>query len=526
MANRGPETSERSSASPAEEGNGVEHAYDTRVSSAEFKRRALSGVFVVFSWTVASLLVGFAGNVVLARLLTPHDFGVVAIGATVLLVVGAISEGGIGAGLLRRPAHPTAEELRTLTGLQLAITSAAAAVITVCALPFGTTGAVVALMAAGMPLVSFQSPSRVVFSRSLQMRSITTIDAVGVLATYAWSIPAVLAGLGIWGLASGYVARGVAATLTIPLLDGGKLYRPTLEKVREFRQIIAFGIKFQANWVVVVIREQGLNLVIALIGGVATLGLWSLGYRLLILANAPGDAVSRVTFPAMAHLLAEGRDVARILERTGRITATATAIFLASFVASTPGVVPTLFGDQWSAIVWIFPSACSGILVASAVAYPGIGYLYAAGQPTIVLKASIVFGVFLVGVSAALLPAIGVAAIGIGLLVAGVAECLIVAPRVHESAGARMWKPIAPTMIPAAVGASMGWVVSEYGGDLLFGLLGGLVAALITVLGLALVARALLRELLSFASTFIRSRRGSDSTSSGGQLNAPPELLP
>ncbi len=227
---------------------------------------------MIFSWTFVNLFIGFVGNVVLARLLTPHDFGVVAIGSTVLLLVGALSEGGVGAGLLRRPDHPTPGELRTLTGVQLAITLTAAVLIAVCALPFGTTGAVVALMAVALPIISFQTASRVVFARSLQMRSITAVDAAGVFATYLWSIPAVLAGMGVWGLASGSIARGIAGTVLVPFLPGGHLYRPTLEKLREFREIIVFGVKFQANWGVIVLRDQSVNVITALLGGVSTLG--------------------------------------------------------------------------------------------------------------------------------------------------------------------------------------------------------------------------------------------------------------
>jgi hypothetical protein len=138
-------------------------------------------------------------------------------------------------------------------------------VITACALPFGTTGGVAALMAASMPITSFQTPSRVVLARTLRLRSITAIDGTGLVAGYAWSIATVLAGFGVWGFASGSVARAAGGTLVILLVPGGKLHRPTLRKVRDLRHVIGFGVRFQANWVVIVLRDQAINIVTILL---------------------------------------------------------------------------------------------------------------------------------------------------------------------------------------------------------------------------------------------------------------------
>ena len=64
------------------------------LSRGEVRRRALTGVLFVRSSSFAKLLIGFAGNLALARMLTPHDFGVVAIGLTATLLGGVVVEGG------------------------------------------------------------------------------------------------------------------------------------------------------------------------------------------------------------------------------------------------------------------------------------------------------------------------------------------------------------------------------------------------------------------------------------------------
>jgi O-antigen/teichoic acid export membrane protein len=489
-------------------------------SHAEVRRRAYGGVFIVFSWSFVKLALAFFGNLVLARLLTPHDFGVVAIGATVMLIVSAFVDGGLGSGLVRRAEPPTSAELRTLAGLQLLATVVIAAVIVAIGLQFGTTGQVTALMAAAMPLWSIQSPGGVRLARALRMRQLTVVEASGLFASYAWSIAAVLAGLGVWGLASGVIARGLASNIAMALTPDGRIFRPTLEAARQFREVLAFGIRFQANWIVIVMREQALNVVIALVGGVTTLGLWSLGNRLMQLPGVLNESVGRVTFPTMAHMLGQRRVVGGTIERTARLTATAGAIFFSGFAASTPGFVPALFGAKWEGIVPVFPGTCLGLLIVTTVGSSAVGYLLAANQPQIVLKASIVYAAGLIAAAAALLPVIGVAAIGVGWVVGAIAEAAVLAPAVRRLAGAEIITPLFRPLLAACVGGVVGWsIASSASNYFVGGLVGGSAASVLAAALLGLFARDYATDLLSVVVRSARSalmRDGKEISEAGG----------
>src|SRR2546428_3564362 len=119
---------------------------------AELKQRVSAGVFVVWTRGLAILLLGFAGNVVVARLLTPRDFGVVAIGMSIVLFTNMLSDGGLGAGLIRRAEAPDLEELQALTALQLAVTAGLAVVIAALAAPFGKIGLVLGILVSSDPV--------------------------------------------------------------------------------------------------------------------------------------------------------------------------------------------------------------------------------------------------------------------------------------------------------------------------------------------------------------------------------------
>jgi O-antigen/teichoic acid export membrane protein len=477
----------------------------------ELRRRAFSGVFVAFSGGLFNLVLAFGGNLALARLLTPHDFGVVAVGSTVILIASAFAEGGLGAGLIRRPEPPLASELRTLTGIQLAVLTLAAALVALVAAPLGTIGAVTALMVVGMPITGLQSAGRVGLARSLHLRSIVLVDTVGLATFYAWAISMVaIFDLGVWGLASAGVARAVAGTLAMAVVPAGALYRPTLERLREFREIIVFGIRFQAGWIVAVLRDQGLNGTTAVVGSVTTLGLWSLGQRLMQVPLLLQEAIGRVAFPTVAHMLASGDEVKPLIERTARLSGACFALLMSMFVAVAPAFIPLLFGEKWSDVAVVFPGACLALLVSGTAVNPAVNYLWAADRPEIVLRAAMLYAALVIILSAALLPALGLVAIGVSLAIGAAAESLFIAPALRRLLDANLLPALPAPVVAATLGATVGWLISSSDLPLaIAGVASGVVAAAITAAVLAVLSRAALIDLSRVAMKSLRHALGA-----------------
>ena len=293
-------------------------------------------------------------------------------------------------------------------------------------------------------------------------------------------------------------------TLALAAIPGGGLRRPTFELVREFGSIITFGLRYQAVWIVVVLREQVANLVIGAIGGLSTLGLWSLGSRLMQVPYAPFESLIRVTFPTMSGLVAQGEETRPLVERFARVTAVGTALVLSALAGSSPGLVPGLFGEAWSGLVPVFPGTCLGVMIAASVRTATSGFLFALNRPGPVLRSQIYYGVALIAVIAALLPVIGIAAVGVGWVAGSLVEAHVVTRQTRRLNGARvgaqLWRPI----VAAAVGGSVGWfIASSAGSPLLGGLVGGALAAAVTFAAMFVLARSALLDFIRAGSESI-----------------------
>src|SRR5215212_2369866 len=97
------------------------------LSIEEIGRRASGGAALLVARGSLMLAFGLVANVILARLLEPRDFGIVALGTVLITVGGFLADGGLGSGLIRRHEPPRRRELEAVNGIQLGGTLALAA---------------------------------------------------------------------------------------------------------------------------------------------------------------------------------------------------------------------------------------------------------------------------------------------------------------------------------------------------------------------------------------------------------------
>jgi O-antigen/teichoic acid export membrane protein len=432
---------------------------------------------------------------VLARLLDPHDFGLVAIGATLLLFTNAIGDAGLGAGMVRWPRDPTRQELSSLTGLQLGITLLLVLGVGSVAVQFGTAGLVVAVMLLAIPLTTFQTPGRILFMRRVRYELLSVIDGVANISLYVWAIATAIAGLGVWSLATGTVVRALVATVFLWIVGEHRIVRPSFRNLGELRPLIGFGIQFQAAYLLVVLREVLVNVVTGAVAGVNALGLWSLARRLMEVPYVLVSSLVRVIFPAMAHVLTSGDDPAPVLERATRLVTVVSAVGLAAFAGFVPALIPGVFGEEWREVGEIVPWATAAILVLVSIGVVTAGYLQAADRPRAVLPTVVAGAIAWAGVSAALLPSLGVAAVGVGWLAGMTAESALLAWTTRRVSGARIIRGVAVPLLVGAAGCAAGGVLAlllEPG--ILSALVATAAALATTLLGLAVLCHRSLVE--------------------------------
>jgi O-antigen/teichoic acid export membrane protein len=446
------------------------------LTGSEVRRRAAAGVAAVGLRQVAIRAMGLIGTIVLAHLLRPNDFGAVAVGLSVVTVFSYVGDAGTGAGLIRGQQTPSREDLAAFLAFQLVNTVVLALLVTAVGLAFGLIGRVTALMIWALPLISLRLPVVVLLERELRYQPLVVVEFLEMLAYNVWAIVTVLAGWGVWGLASATPVRALLGSALMLAISPAAMMVPRYSW-RRMRGLIRFGVQYQATSAVQLVRDQGLNIGTAVIAGTSTLGLWSLAYRVLQVPFLLFHTAWRVSFPVMARLIGAGEDPRPILERGLALAAMITGALLAVLVATAPALVPSFFGPVWTPAENVIPWASLGVMFAGPISVATAGYLYAVGDSWSVLLSAILQALVWIAVAFALLPVRGVEAIGIGWLAASAVEATVLVLATRRRTPIHVFRHFAVPASVAAVASAAGWAVSSYLGPTVLSTVSGAAVA-------------------------------------------------
>jgi O-antigen/teichoic acid export membrane protein len=271
---------------------------------------------------------------------------------------------------------------------------------------------------------------------------------------------------------------------------------PTLAWQR-LRGLLGFGLQYQAVGLVAAVRDPALNLGIAALAGVATLGLWSLAYRVLQAPFMVFEVLWRVSYPAMARLLAAGEDVGPIMERGIARAGIVTGALLSILVGATPALVPVLFGEKWSPVSGVIPWAALGLMFGGPVSVATSGYLYAVGDSVSVLVAIGLHTIVWWAVALLLVRTLGVPAVGIGWCASSLVESIILSRRTNKHTPIKVFRQL---WLPSAVGAAAalaGWMTaSQFGHTVLSVVVAAVLTGAIYGVGMIVLRRDLVFDVV------------------------------
>jgi len=490
------------------------------LDAGEVRRRAASGATLLGARGAFIHVLAIGANLVLASLLVPHDFGLVALGSVVIAAGVFVGELGIGAPLIRRESPPERHELQAVNGLQLALMGLLLIVSLALALPFGRDGLVVACMTASLPIMVLRAPAVIVLERELSYRAIATTDIVEALAYYVWAVVTVALGLGVWGLASAVVVRAAVGTGTMFAIGPLGLLRPRWSW-RDIRPLLSFGAKYQATMTVRLVRLQGLNVLVAAVAGVATLGIWNLAWRVLQIPTLLTATSVRVWYPTMSRLLDARADPKATVDRALMTLAVLTGGVTVALVGFAPAV-PALIGSGWEDVPAVLLWSGVALVVAAPAGVALSGYLFAADDPGPVAIAALASTVAWFAVTAALLHPLGASAVGIGWIAGGIVDAVLLARAAARRRVTGIVRPLAGPTTVALAATTVAWLLADgAGADLLSAALGTVAGEAVFLVGCVLVCRSALNDTRTLLALGVRGLRAGR----GGSAQPAPEAV-
>ncbi len=330
--------------------------------SVSLKARVARSIFwLAWSRGVVQVL-SFAATVLIARILAPADYGVMALAGVFIGTANMLAELGLGRAIIQFR-DLDRRELDTCFWLTMSLATIAFALLSLGApmiarwFEVPRLADVLPVLALGLPLTACSVVSDGLLRKRLALDRVSQAEIIGGGVALPVMLCCALAGFGVWALVIGSLIHPAVRSLAIfafaPWRPG---FRVGGERAKEMLRFSLTTLGANILWV---LGEQADVLVIGKITGQVTVGLYSMAKQLALL---PGHKISTVvnmlSAPMMAELQTNIDAMRTAFYRTVRLTG-AIALPTSAGMALVAGeLVAVVLGPKWSPAVPILRLLC------------------------------------------------------------------------------------------------------------------------------------------------------------------------
>lgn len=254
----------------------------------------------------ATLFLSLLTVTILARILTPEDFGIVSIGALFMFLFATIQDFGVGNAVIQRDTR-IEESISVMLSLRWIIAGILFLVIVafspMIASFYGNPAIlpVIIVMSLNLFIQPISFSSSVMLSRKLEFSKLAKAAIVSSASTAAVSICLALLDFSYWSIVFGSLAGTVSSVFAMRYFERTRL-RPKIDK-KLMRELMGFGVHLLINGLMVFVILSVDQIVVGKVLGIITLGVYYIAIKFgRILGQQISGTVNAVLFPTMARI--------------------------------------------------------------------------------------------------------------------------------------------------------------------------------------------------------------------------------
>ena len=292
-------------------------------------------------------------TVVLARLLSPHDYGVAGMVIVFASLVDIFGDLAIGAALVQRP-HLSEDERSTAFWVSVAagasFTLGGLALAGPLAAFYGTPAVkpLFMVMSLSFVITAVGSTQSALLVRAMDFRRLELRLTGGAVAGATAGLVLAWRGAGPWALIGQQVTAAIFATALVWRISD---WRPQLRFSRaSLRELGGFSGRVFGTRLLFYANRNADNVLIGRFIGAAALGAYSVAYNIMLLpSNHIAAPVQEVLYPAFSRLQHDARKVGEAWLAVNRVVGAISLPALAGMIVVAPDFVAVVLGGKWHA---------------------------------------------------------------------------------------------------------------------------------------------------------------------------------
>lgn len=303
-------------------------------------------------------------TLVLARLLTPTDYGIASMALVVTAFAMIFADPALGSALIQRPVIDERDRSTvfwTSTGLGVLLTAIGIASAGLVADLFGEPEVKELFVVTSLTftIVALATVPRSLLARRLAYRALEVREMVSIVIGALVALAVALAGYGPWAIVANMVAYSITSTLLNWILAH---WRPRFTYSQaSLRNLGGFGAKvFTAS----LISWGNVNLDKVLVGrvlGAASLGAYSLAFNVMFMPMTRiTRPIQQVLSPAYSRIQHDTARLQTAWLRSKRISVAITSPVFLGLLVCAPDLVQFAFGSKWDAAIVPLQLLCIG----------------------------------------------------------------------------------------------------------------------------------------------------------------------
>lgn len=297
-------------------------------------------------------VISFIVFLILARLLEPAAFGLVALASVFISFAQVFLDQGMGQAIVQHrdiePEHlDTAFWVNMLTGTILMLFGILFSHFLADLFKEPLIAPVIAWLSLSFLLAGLTSTQTAILQRDLDFRTLSVRTLVARVAGGVVGVVCAFVGLGVWSLVAQTLAGGVVGVIVLWRISD---WRPKFRfSKKHFSELFSYGSNVVGRRMLGVVNSRLDDFLIGFYLGVTALGYYTVAYRILrVLLDLIAGLATSVIFPVFSRLQEEPEKLCRYFYQVVQYSAVVAFPIFITLALLAPEIVPIFFGVEWN----------------------------------------------------------------------------------------------------------------------------------------------------------------------------------
>jgi O-antigen/teichoic acid export membrane protein len=302
------------------------------------------------------------GQIFLARLLAPSDFGVYVIIIFIISLFGLFSDVGLSLAIIQHKDEPTQKELSSVFFLKSFLSIILIAIIWIIS-PFikdfyptfiDANVTMLRVFSITLLLTSFRSIPISLLERKIKYNLISLIDIAGVAVYYIVALILAFFNFGVWSFIIGAVSKEIAETIILYIIQP---FLPQITlSIKSIKKMLRFGLYIQGNSLAGFIATSITPVIGGKMVGTYGVGLLDFAFNIGSLPTTIGINFGRVAFAGYSRIQEKNKLLSNAISHSISMLSIMLYIFPVIIFSYAGQLIPFVFSAKWipaiSALYW------------------------------------------------------------------------------------------------------------------------------------------------------------------------------